>query len=386
MAEKSIKKANSATPMRERERQIVKTGAIGIAANFLLAGFKAAVGILSHSIAITLDAVNNLSDAGSSSITIIGTKLAAKRPNKKHPFGYGRIEYLSAMLISVIILYAGITSLIESIKKIVTPAKPSYSVAALVIISVAVVAKILLGIYVGKKGEKYNSASLVNSGKDALMDSVISFSTLIGVIVFMTAGVSMEAYLGAVISLFIIKSGLTMLFEAISSLLGEKADVELAKKIRATVCSFPGVEGAYDLVLHDYGPDRFNGSVHIEVPDTYSANELDELIRDITMKVYSEHNVLLTAIGVYSRNTTDPEIAETYRAIKEAVLAIPHVLQMHGFYLNKERKTLRFDAVISFDTPDRSALQKEIQERVSSLYPDYALQLVLDSDFTEEEN
>ena len=157
---------------------IVRTSIIGILANVFLAGFKAGVGILSNSIAIILDAVNNLSDALSSVITIVGTKLAGREADKKHPFGYGRIEYLSSLVIAMIVLYAGITSLTESVEKIIHPETPDYSVAALIIVAVAVFVKIGLGLFVKTTGEKVNSDSLINSGKDALLDSVISVSTL----------------------------------------------------------------------------------------------------------------------------------------------------------------------------------------------------------------
>lgn len=368
----------------DRNKGIVRTGILGIVVNVLLAGFKAAVGLLSNSIAITLDAVNNLSDAASSTITIVGTKLAAKRPDKKHPFGYGRIEYLTAMIIAFIVLYAGVTSLVESVKKIITPEQADYSVASFIIVSVAIVVKIALGLYVRKRGQKYNSDSLVNSGKDALMDSVISASTLVAAIVFVFAHVSLEAYLGAVISLFIVKSGFGMLKDAVSSVLGEKADADLAKRIKKTVCSFPGVEGAYDLVLHNYGPDSNHGSVHIEVPDTFSADELDGLIREITVKVYQEHNVILTAIGVYSRNTSSPEANAIRQSVADIVAETQYALQMHGFHLNPEKKIIRFDVVVSLDAPDKKTVYQSILSRVSELYPEYAYEIVLDTDFAEE--
>ena len=161
-----------------REKKIVRTSIVGIITNVLLAAFKAVIGLLTHSIAIVLDAVNNISDAGSSLITIIGTKLAAKEPDKKHPFGYGRIEYLSSMIISVIVLYAGVTSFVESIKHIIHPQTPDYSIISLIIVGVAVVVKIVLGRYVKGVGVKVNSDSLVNSGEDATLDSVISASSL----------------------------------------------------------------------------------------------------------------------------------------------------------------------------------------------------------------
>ena len=367
-----------------REKTIVRTSIIGIIANVFLAAFKAVIGLMSNSIAIVLDAVNNISDAGSSLITIVGTKLAGKEPDKKHPFGYGRIEYLSAMIISIIVLYAGITSLVESVKQIIHPETPDYSTVSLIIVAVAVIVKILLGRYVESVGVKVNSDSLINSGKDATLDSVISVSTLAAAAIFMIFHVSLEAWLGAVISLVIIKSGIEMLRDTISQILGEKNDPELAGNIKKTVLSFPDVQGAYDLVLNNYGPDTWNGSIHIEVPDTYSADQLDQLIRNIQMAVYKQHQVILTAIGVYSVNTKDEEVIETKKKVCEIVFSHPHVKQLHGFYLNKEEKTLRFDIVVSFDAEDRKKVYTDTIRDVQEAFPDYTLQVSMDTDFSEE--
>ena len=367
-----------------REKTIVRTSVIGIVANVLLAVFKAIIGFASNSIAIVMDAVNNISDAGSSLITIIGTKLAGREPDKKHPFGYGRIEYLSAMIISAIVLYAGMTSLIESIKKIINPDTPEYSFVSLVIVAVAVGVKVLLGRYVKSVGKRVNSSSLINSGEDATLDSIISASTLLAAAIFLIFHISLEAWLGAIISIVIIKSGFEMLKETISQILGERNDPDLARSIKETVTSFPDVQGAYDLVLNNYGPDAWNGSVHIEVPDTYSADQLDQLIRNIQMKVYTEYQVILTAIGVYSINTRDEDIIEAKKRVSEIVFSHTYVLQMHGFYMDKVKKTMRFDIVISFDAVDRRVVYKEIFEDVQKEYPDYQLQLTMDSDFSEE--
>ena len=367
-----------------REKIIIKTSLIGIIANVFLAAFKAVVGLMSNSIAIVLDAVNNISDAGSSLITIVGTKLAGKEPDKKHPFGYGRIEYLSAMIISVIVLYAGITSFVESVKQIIHPETPDYSAVSLIIVAVAVVVKILLGRYVKGVGEKVHSDSLINSGEDATLDAVISASTLVAAGIFLIFHVSLEAWLGAIISLVIIKSGVEMLRDTVSQILGERNDTELARSIYATVMSFPSVQGAYDLVLNNYGPDTWNGSIHIEVPDTYSASQLDQLIREITMKVLSDHHVLLTAIGVYSVNTQDEEVIRTREQVRKIVFAHEHVLQMHGFYLVKEQKAMRFDIVISFDAKDRREVYANVIADVRKAFPDYELQVAMDTDFTEE--
>ena len=383
---KQMLSANHTQEDISREAVIVRTSVIGILANLFLAAFKAGVGVLSHSIAVVLDAVNNLSDAASSLITIIGAKLAGREPDRKHPFGHGRVEYLSAMVISLLVLYAGITSFVESVKKILRPDTPDYTSAGLLIIASSVLVKFLLGRYVKAVGKRVDSDSLVNSGEDASMDCVISASTLAAAGIYLLFHVSLEAWLGAVISVVIIKSGAEMLRDGISRILGESASPELARAIRETVCEFPGVSGAYDLVLHDYGPETFQGTLHIEVPDTCSANQLDDLIREITVAVYQKHHVILTAVGVYSVNTRDENVVNMRETLKKAVLACPFILQMHGFYVNEEEKRIRFDAVISFDAPDRKAAYRTVVTTAAALYPDYTFQIAMDTDFCDLAN
>ncbi len=366
-----------------RDKTIIRTSVIGILANVLLATFKAVVGLTAHSIAIVMDAVNNLSDALSSVITIVGTKLAGKEADRKHPFGYGRIEYLSAMVISLLVLYAGITAFVESVKKIIRPETPDYGAAALIIVAVAVAVKVILGRYVKRVGEKVNSDSLINSGADATLDAVISASTLVAAAIYLIFHISLEAWLGAVIAVVIVKSGVEMLRDTLSKLLGERADAQLVNDIKATIRSYPEVRGAYDLVMHNYGPDSYHGSVHIEVPDTMSADELDRLIRKITVEVYRKHDVILTAVGLYSFNTKDTNAAAIRDGIAALVTENPYVLQMHGFYIDNEEKTLRFDIVVSFDAPDRGAVYREVCEKVRKAHPDYTLQITMDTDFSE---
>lgn len=367
-----------------REKIIVKTSIIGIIANVFLAAFKAVIGMMSNSIAITLDAVNNISDAASSLITIVGAKLATKAPDKEHPFGYGRIEYMSAIIISAIVFYAGVTSLVESVKQILQPETPDYSTISLIIVAVAVVVKIVLGRYVKNMGETVNSDALINSGEDARLDSVISASTLVAAGIFLTCQISLEAWLGTIISVVIIKAGVDMLRETLSKILGERNDVELAKEIKKTITGFAGVRGAYDLVLHNYGPDTWQGSVHIEVPDTYNANQLDGMLREIMVEVMQKHNVMLTAIGVYSYNTQDEEISRVEKKLREVAFSHKYVRQIHGFYLTKETKNIRFDLVISFMAENRQAVFAETVAHIQQEFPNYELQAAMDTDFSEE--
>lgn len=370
-------------PGGSRDKVIVRTSVIGIIANILLAGFKAVIGMAVGSIAIVLDAVNNLSDVLSSFITIIGTKLAAKAADKEHPFGHGRVEYLTSMIIAVIVLYAGITSLVESVKKIIHPTVPEYTTLSLVIVAVAVVVKIVLGRYVKSVGERVNSGSLIGSGQDALLDSVISASTLVAALIFIGTGLSLEAWLGAVISVVIIKAGLDLLREGYSQILGERVNSEMAKDIKSTINSFDNVMGAYDLVMHSYGPDRWLGSVHIEVPDVLHAADIDALSRKIADKVFEKHGVILTGIGIYSYNTCGGEAVKIRKNIYHLIADDDYILQIHGFYLDQENKKISFDVVVDYDAPDRKAVWKNVCDKVQAAYPDYQIVVNMDSDTSD---
>ena len=366
----------------DREKVIVRTSAIGIGTNIFLAAFKAAVGIVSNSIAVTLDAVNNLSDALSSVITIIGAKLGAKKPDRKHPYGYGRIEYLSSMIVAAIVLYAGITSLVESIRKIIHPEEADYSAVSLIIIAVAIVVKLVLGRYVKGQGEKVNSGALVASGSDATFDAILSASVLLSAVIFLVWHVSLEAYVGVIIAGFIIKAGIEMMRETLSDILGQRGDAELTARIKALLNEDPEVRGAYDLILYNYGPNKNYGSVHLELPDTLTVDEVDRLTRRAQIKVYRETGVILTGVGIYSFNTSDDEAARIRNTVQEAVLSHDWALQMHGFYADTEKKTARFDVVLSFEVNTKEAIATLTQE-AQALYPDYLFQIVADISFTD---
>ena len=365
-----------------REKIIVRTSLTGIVTNVLLATFKLVIGLIANSIAVVLDGVNNYSDALSSVITIIGTKLAGRKPDRKHPLGHGRIEYLSSMIVSAIVLYAGITSLIESVKKIFHPEEADYSALTLVILAVAIVVKLLLGRYVKKQGEKVHSGALIASGSDASFDAILSASVLGSAVIFLLFHVSLEAWVGVVISLFILKAGVEMIRDTISEILGQRADLETTKAVRDLINSEPEIRGAYDLILHNYGPDRNYASVHVELPDTMTVEEVDRLTRRVEAKVYRETGVILTGVGVYSYNTGDSEAAQMRNRVQETVLRHDWALQLHGFYADLAAKTLRFDVVLSFDIDPKEAMEILCRE-MREIYPDYEIQIVPDVDISD---
>lgn len=374
MSDKSIAELSA-----NREKVIVKTSIIGIITNVFLAGFKAVIGIVSNSIAVTLDAVNNLSDALSSIVTIIGTKLGAKQPDQKHPLGYGRIEYLSSMIVAAIVLYAGITSMVESVKAIISSEEADYSPISLIIISVAIIVKLILGQYVKKQGKKHNSGALIASGSDALFDAILSSSVLASAVIYLIWSISLEAYVGVVISIFIIKAGIEMIIETVNDILGKRSDKEETEHIKKLICEEPEVYGAYDLIIFNYGPNKNYASIHIELPDTMTVDDVDKLTRHIQSKIYLETGVILTGIGIYSYNTSDNEIAKIRNTVQKIVLEHDWALQLHGFYVDMKVKNIRFDVVVSFDI-DRTEAVNILTKELQAKFPDYSLHIVPDID------
>lgn len=368
----------------ERETAIVRTSAIGIAANVALAVFKAVVGILSNSIAVTLDAVNNLSDAISSIITIVGTKLSNKKADREHPFGHGRIEYITTTIIAAIIMYAGISSFIKSIQGIMDPVTPDYSPLSLVIITVAVLVKIILGHYVRSVGNRVNSDTLIASGSDALFDATLSTSVLTAALIFIFTKISLEAYVGVIISVFIIKASIELLQGSIKEIIGMRPDAALSTLIYNIVKEDPDAEGVYDLIIHNYGPDRFVGSFHTEVLDTTSAIEIDTMTRRLSTEIYKQTSgkIIIAAIGIYARNTTDNRIVKMRTEVTEMALAHEGVLQVHGFIADIENQFMAFDTVIEFGYDGKQIVHDIIHE-VEAAYPDMNVSVLLDRDTSD---
>lgn len=366
-----------------REKAVVNTSKLSIISNIILAGFKAFIGLLSNSIAITSDAVNNLSDALSSIITIIGTKLANKPADRDHPYGHGRIEYMTSMIVSAIVIYAGITALVESIKKMIHPNIVNYSLVTVIILSFGIIVKFTLGLYVKKKGKEVHSDSLVASGTDAFNDGILSTSVLLSILIYIFFKINIEAYIGIVLSLYIIKSGFNLIKESFNNILESRVESDLAKSIKREVLKEKEVQGAFDLILNNYGPDKYLGSVHIEVRDTLTVAEIDKISRKITKNVMKKYGVVLHTIGVYSVNTIDEKVIKTRKDIYDIVFSHKGILEMHGFYLDDEEKTISFDIIIDFNIKDREIVYKEIYDQVKEKYDGYKIIMTLDIDTSD---
>ncbi len=366
-----------------REHEIIKTSIIGILVNILLVGFKAFIGFLASSVSIIMDALNNLTDALSSLITIIGTKLAGKKPNKKHPYGYGRIEYLTSTLIAIIILFAGGSAIYESILSLINKQVPSYDKWAIIIISVAIIVKIILGLFFRYKAKKVSSDALKASGTDALFDSILSLSTLIALIISLTTDVNIEGYLGILIGCFILKSGFEALKESLSQMIGDRLEKEKAEEIKQLIMATDShVLGVYDLIVNNYGPNKAIGSAHIEVEDDLTAKEIQYLERKLQTEVYLKFSIIMT-IGIYASNNS----TEVSNKIKEYVINLlkeyKHVKQMHGFYVDEEKRYVVFDLIHDFDEESPYLVNKEIEKKLTEEFKDFNFSIIADSDFSD---
>jgi cation diffusion facilitator family transporter len=363
----------------DRTRQIVRTSLVSIGANTLLVVFKLVVGFATNSIAIILDGVNNLTDAGSSLITIVGTKLAERAPDKKHPLGYGRIEYITGVVISSLVLITGIASARESIMLIVHPQASSYTTVSLVIIVVAIFVKIFMGRYVKSRGEKYDSQALIASGADASFDAVLSFGTLVAAVVMMVWKVQLDGWLGTIIAVVIVKAGLDMLIDALNTIIGQRTDPELIKQIRACVREHEGVLGVYDIFVDSYGAERSVGSLHIEVHDDMKASQIDELTRMIMHDVYKTCGVVVT-VGIYASNTATPEIRALKTQVQGVIENHPGVVGFHGFFVHDDQ--ISFDLVMDFDHDSHQVL-RDILDDLHQNMPAYQFEIQLDLDVSD---
>ena len=366
----------------DRTREITKTSIFGIASNVFLAVFKFTVGFTANSVSIVLDAVNNISDALSSVITLVGARLSVKEPDREHPFGYGRVEGLSALLIGTIIMYAGVSALKESIIRIVNPETADYSFEAFIVMAAAIVCKVLIGFYTTRKGVALKSTALKASGKDSIDDSVLTAATLAAALIFIFTGLSLEAYVGAVISLVIIRTGYETLRETVGEILGERVSADLVLAVKNSIMTFPEVEGVYDIVIHSYGKDMLIGSAHIEIADSFKASWIDNLQRSIMKKVYQDTGVTIHGVSVYAVNSKNEKAAEIRRDIQALAEKHEHVMQMHGFYLDDIDKAIKFDIVVSFDAPDSQEIRDAIRDEVKALCPGYSVDITIDHDIS----
>jgi cation diffusion facilitator family transporter len=363
-----------------RDGTVIATSALGIMVNILLAAVKIVVGVLTSSIAIISEGINNATDSASSLITIVGTKLSGRRPTAKHPFGYGRVEYLTSLIIAILILITGAELLISSVKLVIKPAAISISYVSLMIVAVSAVVKLLLGSYTMKKGRDVSSGTLVAVGKDCRNDSVVSAVTIASALVFLLFHYSVDAWAGIVTSGFILKSGWDVLSETVGLLLGEPADRELADKIYSLIRRTPDVINAADMMLHNYGPDYYSGSVNVEIDHEKTIGEVYAIIHDLQLRIMREYGVVMV-FGMYAVDTDDPAQRELRRVIARFVAAYDHVVSYHALYLPPDCRQVYCDLVVDYEFDDREGLEAAFRNVIEQKYPGYEIILTIETQY-----
>lgn len=361
-------------------------GLVGIILNLILFGTKLIIGIISNSIAITADAFNNLSDVASSVITILGFKLASKPPDKEHPFGHGRLEYISGLIVSFIVILVGFEFIKTSFYRIIHPSKVIFNIIPFILILVSIGFKLWMSRFNKIMGNAINSSALEASSTDALSDVVSSSCVALSLLLSIWIDFPIDGYIGILVSLIIIYAGYSLIKKTMNPLLGEAPDKELVIGLQEKLLSFDYITGSHDLVIHNYGPGRCMASIHAEVPCDISIVKIHEII-DKAEKEISEEFSLYLVIHMDPINTTDEEVKESRLELLSILKYFSIIKSIHDFRIVGEgsHKNLIFDVVIDFNPNfskgDEIKLEDEINNELKKCYPNYNAVMTIDRDY-----
>ena len=355
-------------------------GAVGIVTNFLLFLMKIIVGTVFHSVSVTADDVNNLTDSGSSVVTLIGFKMASKPADEKHPFGHARIEYLSGVIVSFIVIFLGLQLGMSSIEKILTPEENALTPVALVVLVISILAKLWQCLFYRKVGRMIKSESVEATSKDSRNDVIATSVVLLGAVITMLTGVNLDGYMGAAVALFIVFSGVQLTISTADPLLGQAPEGELVQTITEKMLSYPGIIGMHDLAVHNYGVGRCFASAHCEVDaknDILVSHDLiDNIERDFSRD-----------LGIHMVIHLDPVIVGDARTdalhckVQSLVTALYPTVTIHDFRViwGVTHSNIVFDAAVPFAVKDSDAvITQKLEAEIQKLDPDYRTVVTID--------
>ena len=342
--------------MDDRQRQITRDGVAGIVANVLLAGAKAGIGLAVGSIATSLDGLNNAMDAVSSVVTVIGTRFASKEPDYEHPRGHGRVEHLTTLVLSVLVTYAGIRATLAAISSMGDGTCPSYDLLTVCLLVLGIVVKGAMAWRFSRDGKALGSPVLIATSKDARNDMLLSAGTVTSALVALRTGTSIEPYVGFIIALFVLWSGIGMLREVANDLVGMRVPRDTARAVRDGILGFPDVSAVHDLVIHSYGPGAFVASARIEVPPSMDVARFAFLEREIAEAVESSTGVRIVALGACCAQDSDGEGASPAGSAYDIAESHDGVMQAHGFIENQSGNEARIDIVVGFGENDSASV------------------------------
>ena len=365
---------------KERNKVIIRTSVTGVVVNVAIAAVKIVAGLLASSIAILSEGVNNAADALTSVLTLVGTKLAGRHPDAKHPFGYGRIEYLTGLVIAAIILVSGFQMLSEAVKHVFNPEPLAISYVSLGVVAVSAVVKFALALYTIARGKAASSEALVGVGLECRADSYVSVVTIATAVLFLLTGISIDAYAGIVMALVIIKAGVEVGLKTMSELIGRPGEKELAAKIYARVRATPGVVGAADMMLHNYGPGAWSGSVNVEIDHAKSVGEVYAFLHELQLRIMHEEKVTMV-FGVYAVDNDHEESKRVREAVLEYVRAHEHVKSFHAIYLEPGTNRIYCDLIVGYGLKDWDALRADFTAYMKDRFPANEIALTIETEF-----
>lgn len=355
-------------------------GAVGIVTNFLLFLMKIIVGTVFHSVSVTADAVNNLTDSGSSVVTLIGFKMASKPADEKHPFGHARIEYLSGVIVSFIVIFLGLQLGMSSIEKILTPEENALTPVALVVLVISILAKLWQCLFYRKVGRMIKSESVEATSKDSRNDVIATSVVLLGAVITMLTGVNLDGYMGAAVALFIVFSGVQLTISTADPLLGQAPEGELVQTITEKMLSYPGIIGMHDLAVHNYGVGRCFASAHCEVDaknDILVSHDLiDNIERDFSRDLGIHMVIHLDPVIVGDARTD-----ALHRKVQSLVTALYPTVTIHDFRViwGVTHSNIVFDAAVPFSVKDSdTVITQKLEAEIQKLDPDYRTVITID--------
>lgn len=362
-------KSDDVKDLKVRNKYAMLSSITGIIVNILLSIFKFIVGLISNSMSIISDAVNNITDAGSSVVSMIGFKLSQKEIDKDHPWGHGRMEYVAAFIVDVLIIIVGYQLLQTSIGKIIHPEMPSITNVTIILLVVAIIVKLWLFVFYRKIANTIDSAAIRGTAYDSISDTISTLAVLISAIVAKLANVSIDGYISILVSMFILFTGCKALKETIDLLLGEKPDEEFVKEIEEFTKNYELVSGIHDIMVHDYGPGRKIVSFHAEVPSDCDIMKAHDIIDEMEQDIYKKFNCI-TTIHMDPIVTDDEEINKMRELVEKQVSEMNKEYLIHDFRMTDggEHINLIFDLVVPRDSKiDIKEVQKEAQERLHNI-------------------
>ena len=378
-----IRNYNDTDDEKVRERYGLVFSIFSIVCNIVLVIFKMIVSFISNSFAIRADALNNLSDVGSNLATLFGFKLSIKHPDADHPYGHGRMEYVSGMIVSFLILYMAFEAIKEAITKIINPEQINYSNITLIILIVSVMVKYLMAIMNRKAGDKIASSALKAAAQDSLNDMLMTGATIISMLVYRIYNVNIDSIVGLIASLFVLKSGIEIFTDVLDTILGKAPDKELIKAIEKDILAHKEILGIHDLLLHDYGPSHQFMSLHAEVDASGDVIELHDLIDNIEMEILNKYKIL-TTIHMDPIDTKDELVNSLKEKTKQIVRSVNKDYSIHDFRIvrGNTHTNLVFDVLIpAQDQIDHEELKKTISDKVAELDSSYRCVIQIDHSF-----